>query len=394
MLVEFPLWRREHAEHHADVRSEGFRYDYARLTGKRELLVHIFMLRHFARALMRLPHNSAMLAYPGLTIALSFVAHSPAWFWLWLLPLAISAVVHTHIELPEHLGTDESGNDAFANAWIVRASRFATWFVNANNYHALHHHDPRLPQQSLSTAAVTHRTRERYVTTYMDFFRKFYAGILAATFVLCALGIASASDIGSRRSVREVRAAIPVLVPTAIVDGVTIDHDQATVAIHYGKHRGTASLSYHQARWWLVQATSRWSPEYYLTHDQPGILNADGYLATWHSADAWSGSYENILSRAPSDAEMVGVDANSIYFFELRVGAKTVTAPKSTLTVWCPFVLDTQSHYSMTFAGGGVDVGHIDGTLKDNTLTFALPAFTAQPSQTVQGEIEVNPTPR
>jgi fatty acid desaturase len=180
MLVSFVQWRREHAQHHADVRREGFRYEYARLSGWRELLLHVFMVRHFGRAVRQMTRTDhvAMLALPVGLALLSVVLRSPVVVWMWLLPLAFGAVVHTHLELPEHFAT--GSGDAFESGWIVRAGRFATWFANANNYHALHHHLPRLPQASLAIVQVTFAGRARYTTTYMSFYRTFYRRVLRA----------------------------------------------------------------------------------------------------------------------------------------------------------------------------------------------------------------------
>lgn len=173
MLVSFVHWRREHAQHHRDVRREGFRYEYERLTTKRELLLHVFMVRHFAAALRRfdLP---IVIALACVCVA-ALLAHSVIPLVLWFAPLPVAALVHTHIELPEHLGLAGASTDAFANSRTIPANSLVTWFVNANNYHALHHWNARIPTGSLAAAHARVTDRMPIATsTYGDFFGWFY----------------------------------------------------------------------------------------------------------------------------------------------------------------------------------------------------------------------------
>ena len=121
------------------------------------------------------------------------------------------------------------------------------------------------------------------------------------------------------------------------------------------------------------------------------LENADGYRAQWTGPGDWGSSILRGTGRAPTDSEMTGPGANSIFFVYATVGPKKLVAPKSTLTIWCPFVLDTSVHYFIEIAGPDAVVGPVTATLKDNTLAFELPAFTAQPGVDLKGEIDFTP---
>lgn len=170
MLVSFTSWRREHMRHHADVRIEGFHYEYPRLTTWTEYAIHALMLRHF---------RSAGVSLAALVLATTTVAailHSWVPVLLFLAPLPIAAIVHTHVELPEHFGLEAIGSrDPLENSRVIPANRFVTWFVNANNYHAIHHWKPSLP---ISRLRATYETMTPpHVSSYRAFYRAFYAGL-------------------------------------------------------------------------------------------------------------------------------------------------------------------------------------------------------------------------
>lgn len=178
MLVSFPVWRREHMQHHRDVRIEGFRYRYDRLTTFGEYIVHSLMLRHFAQSLARIAQLDRRYRTISLAIlaavALCAVTRSPLPLLLWLAPLPLAAVIHTHIELPEHFGLD-NGTDPLRSSRVIPAGRFVTWFVNANNYHAIHHWNPRLPIERLREAFASLPAGAAEVSTYREFYRWFFA---------------------------------------------------------------------------------------------------------------------------------------------------------------------------------------------------------------------------
>ena len=100
-------------------------------------------------------------------------------------------------------------------------------------------------------------------------------------------------------------------------------------------------------------------------------------------------------SRAPTEAESWAnpPSGNAYYFFSGTVRAtQPVHVQAGTIIdVWFPFVLDTSLSYSLTIAApNAMSLGPVEGTLKDNTLHFVLPAFTAPPGAELMGEIEGN----
>ncbi len=180
MLVSFTRWRREHMQHHRDVRIEGFRYAYDRLTTWPEYALHALMLRHFADAAVCIARGDRR--YRAVTVALALVAcvaaalHSWLPIVLWIAPLPLAAIVHTHIELPEHLGLDAiASNDPLRNSRVLPAGAFVTWLVNANNYHAIHHVAPRLPIASLRGAFTALEPGSVETCSYGAFYRAFFA---------------------------------------------------------------------------------------------------------------------------------------------------------------------------------------------------------------------------
>ena len=198
MLVSFSRWRREHAQHHRDVRREGFRYEYARLTTPTELFLHLFMIRHFidaAACLARAPLRSSWSASAArvrreylliggyvLVVGISaLIAKSSIPLLLFIAPLPAAAILHTHIELPEHFGCQGESEDAFKNSRIVTCSGLVTWFVHYNNYHALHHWDARIPNERLPDAlAALGDSQEIATERYGTFFARFYQTLLVA----------------------------------------------------------------------------------------------------------------------------------------------------------------------------------------------------------------------
>ena len=184
MFVSFSRWRREHAEHHRDVRREGFRYAYERLRTKRELLLHVFMVRHFADASASMSRAAfgRKSGYAPILCTLIAVAavcvmlHSVFPLMLWLAPLPIAAVVHTHIELPEHFALEPADGSAFETSRILPAGPLATWFVNTNNFHAIHHWNARVPAAHVAAtyAHVAATPARLQIDTYRAFYARFY----------------------------------------------------------------------------------------------------------------------------------------------------------------------------------------------------------------------------
>jgi hypothetical protein len=103
----------------------------------------------------------------------------------------------------------------------------------------------------------------------------------------------------------------------------------------------------------------------------------------------------DIKARKPTQAESWAnpPGGNSYFFFSGTVQAKHPVHVQAgtTIEVWFPFVLDPSLRYSLTIAApNAMSLGPVAGTLKDNTLHFVLPAFTAPPGADLMGEIESN----
>jgi hypothetical protein len=81
---------------------------------------------------------------------------------------------------------------------------------------------------------------------------------------------------------------------------------------------------------------------------------------------------------------------DAFYYFDvaLRGGALVTFTSGSRVDVWFPYVLDPALRYSLTLGFAQSPIGPIDGTLVNNTLTFELPAFSAQPGVMLMAEID------
>jgi fatty acid desaturase len=194
MLTSFEEWRRSHLRHHADVRNE-FQFSFDKVDNWGQLLRCWLMLDHYRNAYVKMvrslwggvdspnPIRRAvnrehflMAALHVAALAVTITLRTPAFIWLWLLPLMVASVVNFHIQLPEHYECDTSSNQALRNSRSIRASRAAAWFVNNNHLHASHHwmaampiaHLPQLDRELRSQVDI-----ER--DTYPRFFRKYYA---------------------------------------------------------------------------------------------------------------------------------------------------------------------------------------------------------------------------
>ncbi len=102
----------------------------------------------------------------------------------------------------------------------------------------------------------------------------------------------------------------------------------------------------------------------------------------------------HIQGRAPTEAESWAnqPSGNSYFYFSGTVESAQPVHVQAGMTVdvWFPFVLDPSLSYSLTIAAPhAMSLGPVQGALKDNTLHFVLPAFTAPPVLSeLMGEIE------
>jgi hypothetical protein len=262
------------------------------------------------------------------------------------------------------------------------------------------------------------------------------AAVLAAALVLPA----RAGDVGPHADLRAIRGSAPILLghflssPVAIGDAV-VDGDAAVVTWRAGGVTGLATFARRSAIWWLVASYDTGGPAVGRTSAQlandlaipvtlarlleahvPGIdalqpierrvtqpdcvrcgpelwNDADGFEATLHfnAGEAWDPSFA-IRGRAPSAAEMPPTpNVDGYYFFRLAApkGALPVRVREgATLDVWFPFVFDAAKHYILRLSLVEPDPESIEGTLRDNTLHFTLPAFATIPGSDAFGEID------
>jgi hypothetical protein len=212
-----------------------------------------------------------------------------------------------------------------------------------------------------------------------------------------------ADDYGPRRDITAIRHDLSILVnPTSPItfDSIQTDGGQAVVQWHVGQDHHETFLVKRYGRWWF-DAQAGLSPvpfggDVSFTDGIPNRPTSDGYRVTLHFAPtdaATDGHIASFATRMPTEAESwANTPSGNAYFFfsgtvqsqqPVHVQAGTI------LDVWFPFVLDPSLRYSLTIAAPNVmSLGPVEGTLKNNALTFVLPGFTAEPSAELMGEID------
>jgi hypothetical protein len=185
------------------------------------------------------------------------------------------------------------------------------------------------------------------------------------------------------------------------VDRVVLNGNEATAEWHSGGDHYTSQLRKRYDRWWLVadesdSCVSAWEGTILFAQLYPRRPAADGYVFGVKFGDndaATNAAIVSFMTRAPTEAESWAnqPSGNSYFFFSGTVqSAQPVHVQAGTaIDVWFPFVLDPSLHYSLTVAApNAMSLGPVEGTLKDNTLHFVLPAFTAPPGADLMGEID------
>ncbi|MDP9025738.1 MAG: hypothetical protein M3N13_10240 [Candidatus Eremiobacteraeota bacterium] len=190
-----------------------------------------------------------------------------------------------------------------------------------------------------------------------------------------------ANDAGPGKEVRAVRATARTLLAARVrmrgidpakilVDSVNVDGSHALASWRAAESAGTLALVFRYDRWW----------------DQ------EGYVTTLGPALA---TFARAQTRAPTEAESwhYFFGGNAWVYFTIEAGdAAAHQLPRgTTISIWCPFVLDGDQEYSLTLAKADAPIGPIVGSLRDNTLTFVLPEFLMPAGAQLRGEVDGNP---
>lgn len=200
LLVSFSDYQNSHMRHHKLLGTpedrEFFNYGYESLTTVKALIPHVFMWRHYcdvavfiSKALVgkitrsETPLNIAarirneymlMGVFLLSMLAVTVGFHTTIFAKLWLIPVLIAIPTHAFIELPEHIGCDQNTVDVLRNTRTIKASRFAVWFTDGNNYHVEHHWHPGVPNHKFPELHRIVVDRVKHLeTSYWSFYSNY-----------------------------------------------------------------------------------------------------------------------------------------------------------------------------------------------------------------------------
>jgi fatty acid desaturase len=199
-LVSYSDYQNSHMRHHKLLGTpedrEFFNYGYESLTTVRALIPHIFMVRHYrdvavfiSKALVgkitrpEAPHKIAvrirneyllMGIFLLAMLAITFGFHTLLFVKLWLIPALIAVPTHAFIELPEHIACDCNTVDVLVNTRTIKASKFAVWFTDGNNYHVEHHWLPGVPNHKFPELhKIVVKNVKHLETSYWSFYSNY-----------------------------------------------------------------------------------------------------------------------------------------------------------------------------------------------------------------------------
>jgi fatty acid desaturase len=113
-------------------------------------------------------------------LAITVVFQTPIFLKLWLVPFLVAIPAHALIELPEHMGCNTKVPDVLQNTRTIKASKFAVWFVDGNNYHVEHHWLPGVPNDKFPKLHDFVSSKAEYLDeSYWSFYRKFFKNLSA-----------------------------------------------------------------------------------------------------------------------------------------------------------------------------------------------------------------------
>ena len=210
LLVSFSDYQNSHMRHHKLLGTpedkEFFNYGYSSLTTLWALIPHLLMVRHYldvvgfiGRAVFGRPGKQdatprmarrirseycIMAAFLLAMLAITVGFHTTLFLKLWLIPFLIGVPTHALIELPEHIGCNLQTPNVLSNTRTIKASRFAVWFTDGNNYHVEHHWLPGVPNHKFPEMhrVIISQGIEHLEVSYWSFYSDFLKGLYRNTF--------------------------------------------------------------------------------------------------------------------------------------------------------------------------------------------------------------------
>jgi fatty acid desaturase len=206
-FVSFSDYQNSHLKHHRLLGTpedkEFFNYSYQKLTSITALIPHLWMVRHYRDVVgyivksvfgKLVRENEAtpkmakkirteyqiMAAFLVAMAAITVVFQTPLFLKLWLVPFLVAVPAHALIELPEHIGCNTKVPNVLQNTRTIKASKFAVWFVDGNNYHVEHHWLPGVPNDKFPLLHQSVVGKIEYLeTSYWSFYKQFFQHLRA-----------------------------------------------------------------------------------------------------------------------------------------------------------------------------------------------------------------------
>jgi fatty acid desaturase len=204
-FVSFSDYQNSHLKHHRLLGTpedkEFFNYSYQKLTSLSALIPHLWMVRHYRdvvgyifksvmgklvrekdatlKMAKRIRFEYQLMGLFLFVMAAVTVAFQTTMFLkLWFVPFLIAVHSHALIELPEHIGCNTKVPNVLENTRTIKASKFAVWFVDGNNYHVEHHWLPGVPNDRFADLHSQVVSKIVYLdASYWSFYQEFFLNL-------------------------------------------------------------------------------------------------------------------------------------------------------------------------------------------------------------------------